>query len=171
LGIRRLSYFIHKAEKESVQIGIELVDNPKGQKGGSFVRLKGKEQSFLAETISLKAPHIKGFLERVAKERLPYNAFRNFYTVDGLKDLLSSHKLPRYLRCKEKRFYLELVSGDITQFPGAKTAAFRIDEKETIHDFKEFRNLPEALRFLLHHSLLYNHLSQNSRVVSKTSRL
>jgi hypothetical protein len=40
------------------------------------------------------------------------------------------------------------VTGDITQFPSARPAAFRRDEREEIHDLKELKDLPDGIDFV-----------------------
>jgi len=40
--------------------------------------------------------------------------------------------------------YLESVTGDVTQIREARAAAFRLDEREEIHDLKELKDLPEG---------------------------
>ncbi len=143
LSPARLGYFI----ANGAQVGIELVDNPTGQKGGSFVRIIGTARDFLVETLALKTPDLEALVEKSGKENLPYNAFRNIYTIEGLEKILVN-KLPRYLKIDKGEVYTETVTGDVTQLKDAGAVAFRITKEEAIHDFKEFKNLPEALEFL-----------------------
>lgn len=147
LSLERLGYFIKKAEK-GARIGIELVKNPGGQKGGSFVRIKDTQRDFLVETLALKTSDLEMLIEKAGKENLPYNAFRNIYTIEGLEEILKQNKPPRYLKIDKGEVYTETVTGDVTQLENAGAVAFRATEEETIHDFKEFKNLPEALEFL-----------------------
>lgn len=147
LSIERLAYFIQKV-KEGAQIGIELVGNPESQKGGSFLRIKGTKRNFLAEKLALLSENLSPILERAGQEKFPYNAFRNYYTVEGLINILNNNNLPRYLKYRGGRFYTEIVTGDITMLPEANTVAFMVNEDELIHDLKEFKNLPEGLNFL-----------------------
>ncbi|MFA5373983.1 MAG: glycosyltransferase family 2 protein, partial [Candidatus Omnitrophota bacterium] len=147
LSVERLAYFIYQSRK-GAQIGIELVGNFTGQKGGSFVKFKNTAHRFLVETLALKTPELKEVIERSGTDNLPYNAFRNIYRLDPLAEMLAKHKLPRYLRYKDGYFYTEMVTGDVTQLTDTNTVAFRLDEKELIHDFKEFSNITEGLKFL-----------------------
>ncbi|MCK5711242.1 MAG: hypothetical protein KAI25_00850, partial [Hyphomicrobiaceae bacterium] len=124
-------------------------------KGGSFVRVIGTATGFLAETLALKVPYLDAILERAGAENLPYNAFRNYYTVKGLKAVLKENKLPKYLRYKNGRYYTETVTGDVTQLPGTNTVAFVTTEEELIHDFKEFKNLIEGLEYLKKWQVIY----------------
>ncbi len=148
VSLKRLAYFLRKMNESGAVVGVELVNNPHGQKGGSFVQIRNTERKFLAETICLKSPGLRELVERAGKRYAPYNAFRNYYWVGGLKNALERARLPRYLRCKGARLYTETVTGDVTQIVGDKTAGFVLNDSESIHDFKEPGNLEEALRFI-----------------------
>ncbi|MBU1869802.1 MAG: glycogen/starch synthase, partial [Candidatus Omnitrophica bacterium] len=150
LSIERLAYFIYQAKERGKKIGIELVGNPEGQKGGSYLRLKDTRRAFLAEKLALLAPQLKALLDKAGREKLPYNAFRNYYTVKGLQSIVKRTHLPAYLKFEKEResFYIEMVTGDVTQLCGDDVVAFRIHFDENIHDFKEPKNLPEGLDFI-----------------------
>ena len=98
--------------------------------------------SFMDQTnqVSLKAHDIKG---------LPYNAFRLAYSIEGVKNILKTYELPYNLRYKFGCLYLESVTGDISQFRESRSASFVLADEdwhmELIHDFKEMKNLSEAL--------------------------
>jgi hypothetical protein len=40
------------------------------------------------------------------------------------------------------------VTGDLTQIPEARAAAFRLSDREEIHDLKELKDLPEGIGFI-----------------------
>ncbi|MBN1419081.1 MAG: hypothetical protein JXP34_09910 [Planctomycetes bacterium] len=132
-------------------VAVELVSNPKGQKGGQWVRHRADGRKLLVEKLSAKTEAWKRFLE--AHPNSPYNAFRNMYDGHALRRMLCEHELPPYLRVRPRAkdgslgLYFELVSGDVTAFPEARAEAFRNDADEPIHDFKEFRDLVDALPF------------------------
>ena len=98
--------------------------------------------SFMDQTnqVSLKAHDIK---------RLPYNAFRLAYSIEGVKNILKTYELPYNLRYTFGCLYLESVTGDISQFRESRSASFVLADEdwrmELIHDFKEMKNLGEAL--------------------------
>jgi|GEM_PF-5564803 len=147
-SVERLAYFLEEAKVNAATVGIELVGNPTGQKGGSFVRRKGDTQGgFLVEGLALQTPDLKQVLARAGETRAPYNAFRNYYTVNGLEDLLNKVKLPRYLRYANDRFYTEMVTGDVTQLAKKETVAFVLDQEELIHDIKNLMNIEESLGY------------------------
>ncbi|HRZ39784.1 MAG TPA: hypothetical protein P5246_02135, partial [Candidatus Omnitrophota bacterium] len=124
-SVHRLAYFMDQMDK-GVAIGIELVGNPKGQKGGSYLHHKPTGKTFLAETLALKTSDLQQVLDRSGKEKWPYNAFRNWYSIKGLKEVVAEVNLPRYLRVKGDSLYTEMVTGDVTQLAAAgKVAAFR----------------------------------------------
>ena len=132
---------------------IELVANPGGQKGGNWVELRGRDHRFLIEGMNAKAHGWPAFLE--SHRGAPYNAFRNLYRSGALLRILERRSLPDHLRPRKlpagrpgAGLYLESVTGDLTQLPEARAAAFRRSSEEEIHDLKELRNLPEAIRFL-----------------------
>jgi hypothetical protein len=135
---------------------IELVANPAGQKGGNWVRLRKSDHCFLIEGMNAKADGWPDFLER--HRGAPYNAFRNLYHGSGLQAILAKDSLPDHLRIRKLPsgggkgpkvgLYLESVTGDITQLPAARAAAFRRDEREEIHDLKELKDLPDGMDFV-----------------------
>lgn len=147
LSIERLAYFLDRVQQQHVEVGIEMADNPGGQKGGNFVQIIGTDRGFLVETIATKTSSLSGILRKAFADELPYNSFRNFYSVAGLRRILREHALPRYLRYREGHLYTEMITGDITQLPNASTVAFRFGDKPIIHDFKEEEDIDDALEY------------------------
>jgi len=135
---------------------IELVQNPQGQKGGNWVGLKGGDHRFLVEGLNAKVRGWSEFLER--SRGAPYNAFRNIYDARALRSVLQEHNLAENLRIRRidpppaggpsLGLYLESVTGDLTQIPEARAAAFRLSDREEIHDLKELKDLPEGIGFI-----------------------
>jgi len=147
-SVHRLAYFMDQMDK-GVAIGIELVGNPKGQKGGSYLHHKPTGKTFLAETLSLKTTDLQKVLDKSGEKKWPYNAFRNWYSIKGLKAVLAEVNLPRYLRVKGDSLYTEMVTGDVTQLAAAgKVAAFKHSPQELIHDLKSLKDIPEGLDFI-----------------------
>lgn len=123
---------------------VELVENPANQKGGFWKRDKATGRKALAETLNLKTPEFDAFMSRLRKP--PYNAFRNLYKAAALERFFSRGGFTPFLRFRHGRMYPETVTGEATEFPSLRAEAFR-RPGEVIHDFKELKNLPEALRF------------------------
>jgi len=141
---------------------IELVKNPSRQKGGNWLELRARGHRFLLEKMNAEAGNWPQFMKQL--DRSPYNAFRNMYNGEELRQLLLDNMLPDHLRIREGDnpdaaterdsktetprvgLYLESVTGDITHFPDSRAAAFRYDQQETIHDLKELKDLPEGVK-------------------------
>jgi glycogen debranching enzyme len=148
LDADRVAMMLHAMDRGH-NVVVELVGNPGKQKGGNAIRHEheGVTVDMLIETSNTKgSERLTAFLDERAKQGAPYNAFRNGYKLSALRELLSDG-LPANLRYKNGHFYVELVSGDVTQKPAAKAVFFQ-KSGELIHDFKEFKNLPEALAYL-----------------------
>ncbi|MBI4669965.1 MAG: hypothetical protein HY747_12450 [Elusimicrobia bacterium] len=124
---------------------VELVENPTNQKGGFWKKVKSTGHKGLAESLNLKTPALKTFIEGL--NNAPYNAFRIVYDIPALNRALSKKGLPVYLRLSGDRFYPDSVSGDISDFEEMNAEAF-YKPGEVIHDFKEPKNLPEALEYI-----------------------
>jgi len=148
-------------------ISVELVDNPEGQKGGLW--LEDAVRSFLLEGMNTKgddekAKMLQAKLTELTREvqgrglgGIPYNAFRLVYKlsdeggVPGLDSVLADG-LPNSIRTRKTKdgktyIQLELVTGDITRQSNARARGI-MRKSELIHDFKEPKNLIEALRFM-----------------------
>lgn len=127
-------------------VTIDLVGNPGKQKGGNNIRYKGEERSFLIETSNAKgSAGLTALLDAAAQTNAPYNAFRLTSTPAVYKGLLE--RGIRYnLRFKNGFFYLESVTGDLTQIPDSRSVAVQT-KGELIHDFKQLANLLDALEF------------------------
>ena len=124
----------------------ELVANPGKQKGGTALKNTQTGQSFLLETSNAKgSPELTALLNEAGEKGAPYNAFRLLYQVMTFKDL-SKGNLPNNLRVKDGYIYAEAVTGDITQKSDAKAVFFTTGEE--IHDFKEEKNIEDAVGFL-----------------------
>ncbi len=156
LDLNRLAVARRLINRGHVAI-IELVGNPHGQKGGNWLELRGKEHRFLLEGMNAKEGGWPEFMER--HRGAPYNAFRNIYDGVGLRRVLLDHSLPEHFRIRKLApppeagasasrigLYLESVTGDLTQIPEARAAAFRFDEHEVIRDLKELKDLPEGIQ-------------------------
>ncbi|HTL70067.1 MAG TPA: nucleoside monophosphate kinase, partial [Candidatus Eisenbacteria bacterium] len=128
-------------------ITVTLVGNPNKQKGGNNARFIGDVRSFLIETSNSKGSKaLDQKLTAAAAAGAPYNAFRLLSTPQAYKQLLDIGI--RYnLRFKEGLFYLESVTGDLTQIPESNSTSIH-QRGDLIHDFKQLSNLPEALEFL-----------------------
>lgn len=114
-------------------ITADLVSNPLKSKGGTATNIG------LLETLAAKgSPELMGFINQLGDQGAPYNAFRLTYDVDSLRELLEQNDLPYYLRFKDGFFYLEAVTGDLTQFEDANTR-FIQREGDLIQDFKELK--------------------------------
>ena len=128
-------------------VTIDLVGNPGKQKGGNNLRFAGDRRSFLIETSNSKgSPELTALLDDAAKTGAPYNAFRLTSTPATYKKLLDAG-IPYNLRFKNGFFYLESVTGDLTQLPDSHSVAIQ-KEGELIHDFKQLANLLDALEYL-----------------------
>lgn len=124
---------------------VELVGNPGGAKGGNFIKFKDGP-GFLIETSNAKGhPHLSGLLDKAGKALEAYNSFRNGMRPGKYAELIKQG-LPYNLRFKDGYFYVELVTGDVTQNPNSNTASFE-KKGELIHDFKQLTNLREALEY------------------------
>ncbi len=127
------------------KVVVELVNNPKGTQGGNAI-ISPSGQEFLLETSNAKGSgRLMRLLKQAGDEKAPYNAFRLLYNVKALKGLLKKD-LPFNLRFKNGVFYLDAVTGDVTQSPEANTGFFT--GGEDTHDFKEPANIQEAVTFL-----------------------
>jgi len=124
---------------------VELVDNPKNQKGGFWKRDKRTGIKALAESMNLKTPELAAFSGSL--KNAPYNSFRNLYKLSSLGEVLSgSGFFTPFVRFRGGRLYPETITGEATGYPGFRTEAFRL-AGQLIHDFKELSDLPEALDF------------------------
>ena len=124
----------------------ELVDNPTKQKGGNVVISPEKGKAFLLETSNAKgSSHLMELLNEAGQKGAPYNAFRLLYKVGTLKNELleNDHALPFNLRFKDGYFYLEAVTGDVTQMEKARAMFFT--SGKTIRDMKELVHVPDAV--------------------------
>ena len=125
---------------------VELVDNPKGQKGGFWKRDRRSGRKALAETLNLKTPELEGCTAGL--RNAPYNAFRNLYKLSALESFLPKYGFfTPFLRFRDHRLYPETVTGEATEYEEMRAEAIR-KPGELIHDFKEFGDLPEGLRFV-----------------------
>jgi hypothetical protein len=156
IDIDRLAYSLYLMRTQGYNIVIDLVGNPANQKGGQAQREISTGSQFLMETSNYKGSDI--LRQRIESlERMPYNAFRNTYEADSARALLKEG-IPYNLRFKTGFFYLEAVTGDITQMAGARTEFITMAEdtevkesvlrKDLIHDAKAPVNLAEAARFM-----------------------
>ncbi|MFC1658693.1 UTP--glucose-1-phosphate uridylyltransferase, partial [Candidatus Omnitrophota bacterium] len=146
VDIKRLAFSIYLIEQGN-NITVELVENPAKQKGGNFVWHKPTKKSFLIETSNTKASSsLDKLLTKASQAGAPYNAFRLTSRRDSLRQLLEN-ELPYNLRFKNGYFYLEAVTGDITQLADAKVKAFK-KTGEVIKDFKQMSNLDIATPIL-----------------------
>ncbi|MFC1521425.1 MFS transporter [Elusimicrobiota bacterium] len=135
---------------------VELVANPNNQKGGFWAKDKRTGKKGLAESLNLKTPELQKFLSGL--KNAPYNAFRNIYSIKALRKSLTKYGLPIYIRLSRSRLYADSVSGDATNINEMDSEAF-FKANETIHDFKELKNMAEALPFIL---------EQDSRLANRT---
>jgi hypothetical protein len=124
---------------------VELVANPENQKGGFWKLDKRTGRKALAETLNLKTPELDAFVSKLQSP--PYNAFRNVYKFSALGRIVREEGLTPFLRFRGGRMYPETVTGEATELEGMRAEAFRVED-ELIHDFKELKNLPEALDFV-----------------------
>ena len=123
-----------------VDVVVELVGNPDGQKGGNWIMDRRTGKKFLLEKVNATTPEL---LELLTGD---YNAFRNIYSLRAL-DTLGEEGLPLNMRFKNGYLYFEAVSGDITQLNGIKAESV-IRPGELIQDFKELKNIFTAVEFL-----------------------
>ncbi|MCX7940407.1 MAG: hypothetical protein N2555_01365, partial [Endomicrobia bacterium] len=145
LEIDKLAYAIYQIEENNRNVVVELVENPAGQKGGNMFEYVGKQ--FLVETLNAKGvDKLRELFDKAGELKTPYNAFRLIYDAKSLGKLLDKG-LPYNLRFKDGYFYLEAVTGDITQLEGANVVGYK-KAGELIHDFKELKNLEEAIKYL-----------------------
>ncbi|HTL70087.1 MAG TPA: Glu/Leu/Phe/Val dehydrogenase dimerization domain-containing protein, partial [Candidatus Eisenbacteria bacterium] len=127
-------------------ITIDLVGNPGKQKGGVNARFRGDARSFLIETSnSIGNPELDAKLTAAAATGSPYNAFRLLSTPQTYQKLLDTG-IAYNLRFKDGAFFVESVTGDLTQIPAANAISVH-KEGELIHDFKQLSNLLETLPF------------------------
>ncbi|MCM8824316.1 MAG: hypothetical protein NC822_06570, partial [Candidatus Omnitrophica bacterium] len=146
IELEKLAFGLYLLEQGN-DIIVELVENPSKQKGGNLLQSPKTKKKFLIETSNTKgSPQLTTLLNQLGDQGSPYNAFRLLYNPESLK-LLLTRGLPYNLRFKDGYLYLESVTGDITQLEEARTEAFK-REGELIHDFKELKNLPEAVKYL-----------------------
>ena len=111
-------------------IVVDLVANPNKNKGGTATN------AGLLETLAAKGSKVlTRFSDDLSSQGAPYNAFRLLYRADKLKRILQNHTLPYYLRFKDGYFYIEAVTGDLTQFPDVRTAYIQREGQE-IQDLK-----------------------------------
>src|SRR5207248_2045623 len=114
ISVDKLAFAIAKFE-QGFDVVAELVDNPNKQKGGNVLQDTGTGKSFLIETSNVKGDdRLVKLLDEAGEVSAPYNAFRLVYNVGSLKRILQK-SLPFNLRFKEGYFYLEAVTGDVTQ--------------------------------------------------------
>ncbi|MCM8780818.1 MAG: UTP--glucose-1-phosphate uridylyltransferase, partial [Candidatus Omnitrophica bacterium] len=146
IDIKKFAYGLYLIEEGKNNMVIELLENPKNQKGGNLLYDKVRRKMFLIETSNTKgSPELTAILE--LGEKVPYNAFRIFYDLEELPKILEKG-LPYNLRFNKGGYlYLEAVTGDITQLDEAKAVGFK-KKGEIIHDCKEPKNLPEAVDFI-----------------------
>ncbi len=145
VSIDKIAFALAQIDRGYGVVG-ELVNNPSKQKGGNVLKNTKTGRSFLIETSNVKAsPALVGLLDEAGKKGAPYNAFRLVYAVDKLRTILKN-QLPFNLRFKDGYFYLEAVTGDVTQLPSTK-AAF-VSSGEDIHDLKEPKNIDDGVAFL-----------------------
>jgi phosphomannomutase len=145
ISVDKLAFAISKIE-HGFDVVAELVDNPNKQKGGNALKNTRTRKSFLIEASNVKGnPGLVSLLDEAGKIGAPYNAFRLVYGVGKLKKILAE-PLPFNLRFKDGYFYLEAVTGDMTQMP--QTNAAFMSSGEQIHDFKEPKNMDDALKYL-----------------------
>ena len=160
LDLDKLAYGMYLHDQGHNIVG-ELVANPGGQKGGNTVRDVKTGKSFLLETSNTKASAgLTAKIDKAGEAGAPYNAFRLLYQVGELKKLIQTD-LPYNLRSKNGNLYLEAVTGDITQLPDADAVFFR-QEGELIHDFKQQKNVPDAVDFLTQSDKDINEWQANS---------
>lgn len=162
LSIDRIGYFIYQVKNKNVVIANEMFANPDRQKGGSWVKFKNMLRAFLVETLALKVDRLKEISDWGATYGTPTNAMRTMCSVPGLQEIFSKHRLPKYFRVKEKRFYTEMVSGDVNMLPGTNSVAFLNKVDEAIPDFKEFGNLARGLRFLKEFEMFLGVMTKSS---------
>jgi hypothetical protein len=145
ISVEKLAFAIAKIN-EGFNVVAEVVDNPGKQKGGNVLKSRSTGKSFLIETSNVKGDkELVKLLEKAGEVSAPYNAFRLVYNVGSLKNILKE-KLPYNLRFKDGYFYLEAVTGDMTQMLATK-AKF-MSSGEEIHDFKDPKNIDDALQYL-----------------------
>jgi hypothetical protein len=141
VGLEKLALGMYLHD-QGHNIVADLVDNPNKQKGGTATNYG------LLEKLSADGSKgLMGLIDELGEEGAPYNAFRLLYRADTLNELIKNNELPYYLRFNDGYFYLEAVTGDLTQYEDSKTA-FIQKEGDLIHDFKTTDNLMEAIEFL-----------------------
>jgi hypothetical protein len=149
IGLDTLAYrlYLHDSGKNFVG---ELVGNPNKQKGGNVLQYfhQGQPKRFLIETLSTKGvPALDSLVEKAGKDGAPYNSFRVSNMVGQLKEIFGKMDLPYNLRFKDGYLYAELVTGDMSQLEEVD-ADFFLKAGEVIHDFKEIKNLDDALVYI-----------------------
>jgi nucleoside diphosphate kinase/uncharacterized Fe-S cluster-containing radical SAM superfamily protein len=118
------------------QIVADLVDNPNRQKGGTAVKTADGRQLLFEKLAAQGNEALMDVIAEMGEAGAPYNAFRLLYRADRLKGLLEKHDLPYYMRFKDGYWYMEAVTGDLTQFGDANTAFVR-REGDRINDYKK----------------------------------
>lgn len=147
VDIQKLAFSIYLIKKGN-DLVVELVENPmdqegKRQKGGNLIKDRRTNRKFLIETSDTSGSvKLDEMLTKASQEGAPYNAFRLTYGLGSLKRLLRKD-LSYNLRFKNGYFYLEAVTGDLTQLEDVKSAAFK-RRGEVIKDFKKLSNLDIA---------------------------
>ncbi|HXV18851.1 MAG TPA: hypothetical protein VD883_02105, partial [Candidatus Omnitrophota bacterium] len=155
VSLDRLALSLYLIREKKHGITIDLVGNPTHQKGGNNVRLKGESRSFLIETSNAKGSaylidpdpkRAQGLLDQAARQEAPYNAFRLTSTPRIYKDLIK--RGIRYnVRWRSGNFYLESVTGDLTQLETSNSVAIQ-KKGDLIHDFKQISNYKDTVEFL-----------------------
>jgi phosphoglucomutase len=128
---------------QGYDVVVDLVENPTKAKGGTPSNMG------LIETLAAKgSSYINDYLAQMAELGSPYNSFRLSYGQgeSTLRPMLEKG-LRYYLRFKDGFYYLESVTGDLTQIPGVNVAYIK-QEGAVIRDFKENKNVPMAVDFL-----------------------
>jgi hypothetical protein len=134
VSIDNLAYAIYQMKEKDKDVVVELVENPRDQKGGHWLKIKNKE--FLCETLSMNTHELKKYLNSF--DNMPYNAFRNMYSIFSLKNKLADKGGIKFnLRYLNGGFYLESVTGDITL--ELDSVAFH-KKGEIIHDIKSIND-------------------------------
>jgi len=169
-SIHKLMYFISQGE----DIGMELMSNPKRQKGGAFDELSeymSRALGYQAQKKSLveKLAAVSDFLKQhtidAGDQGWPYNRMGSPYSVKGLRQILSAYpRLPRYLKYNGGLFYTDAVTGDVSQTPNATSCAYTWSPTIEINDFKEPKNAEAALKAIIRFiELLDNHVGEENR--------
>lgn len=160
LDVNRLALALFLMEDKGANIVAELLDDPKDRRNGIFLRDKNSGAQFLLEGLHLRTEAIQQRLDQIyirARQKgfsgIPYGAFRMVYKIDRLPEILKND-LWDTIRIRDKNYiYLELVTGDITLLPGAKTEAFIAKDKNSkflvAKSFRSLAELPQVLKILL----------------------